>query len=253
LRVNGDSIFDTRGGPYEPGMWGGSTRRGNKVFLHLTELAQDGRYTLPPLPSKIRSWRMLSGAKVDVSQTKDSVVIAMAPSLATDSEVVDRVVELEIADDAWEMLPEGLIPVEEAKPLSVVASASSENTYKRPSGKSVTESAANLATGEGGGWSASEPWSEAGLDPDPWLMFDLGKVKPLQRVFVQERHSRIMKYILEYKESASGDWKTIVSGGRLNYLSYRMAQPISTQYVRIRFVEMSGGAPQINLFHLYGT
>jgi len=35
LKANGESIYATRGGPFEPGQWGVSTQHGNKVFLHI--------------------------------------------------------------------------------------------------------------------------------------------------------------------------------------------------------------------------
>ncbi len=35
LKLNGESIYGTRGGPWKPGAWGGSTRRGNTAYIHL--------------------------------------------------------------------------------------------------------------------------------------------------------------------------------------------------------------------------
>ena len=35
LKANGESIYGTRGGPFEPGLWGASTQRGNKVYVHV--------------------------------------------------------------------------------------------------------------------------------------------------------------------------------------------------------------------------
>lgn len=32
---NEESIYGTRGGPYKPGKWGGSTRRENTIYLHI--------------------------------------------------------------------------------------------------------------------------------------------------------------------------------------------------------------------------
>jgi alpha-L-fucosidase len=42
LRRNGDSVYGTRGGPFKPGSWGASTRRGRSVFLHVFEPDADG-------------------------------------------------------------------------------------------------------------------------------------------------------------------------------------------------------------------
>ena len=252
LGRNGTAIFDTRGGPYEPGLWGGSTRRGKTVFLHLTQISQDGTYMLPALPSEVRSYRMLDGSGVTVKQTARKLVVRMAPALAVNREVVDRIVELQLAEDAWRLLPAKVIPTGPDVPLPAKISASSENQYKRPSGKTAGNPAANVAHGQRGGpWSAYEPWSKAGADPNPWLMLDLGRVRAIRELYVQEYHSRVRLFVIEHRDSARGDWKPILSGQRLNHLSYRLARPESTRFVRIRFPQTQGGAPQISRFAVY--
>jgi len=254
LAGNGAAVFETRGGPYEPGTWGGSTRRGKTVFLHLTQLSEDGTYTLPPLPSPVRTSRMFDGEPVTVEQGADKLVIRMAPALATNQDVIDRIVELQLADDAWRMLPDEAIPTGPGAPLAAKATASSENRYKRPSGKTAGNPAANVTDPkQRAPWSASEPWSKAGADPNPWLMLDLGEAKAIREVFVQEHHSRVRQYVVEHRKAATGPWTPIISGGRLNYLSYRMARPTPARFVRIRFPQTQGGAPQVSRFEVYAS
>jgi alpha-L-fucosidase len=48
LKQNGESIYGTRGGPYKPGDYGCSTRRGNTVYLHILKWDAD-TVTLPGL------------------------------------------------------------------------------------------------------------------------------------------------------------------------------------------------------------
>ncbi len=253
MRQYGQSIYGTRAGVYAPGLWGGSTRKGKTVYLHLTQLSQNGTYMLPALPSKIVSYTMLNGSDLDIQQTDDALAIRMDSSLASDKDVINRVVKLELADDAWRLLPEEIIPVHEGEPINATASASSENTYVRPSGKRVSDSAGNVInTGEGGGvWTASEPWSKTGLDPNPWLMLDLGSVKAFRTVYLKEHHSRIYKFVVEYKDPKTSRWKTIFSGRRLNYFCYKLDKPVSAKYIRVRLPEVRGGAPQIDEFSLY--
>ena len=256
VKIYGESIFDTRGGPYEPTLLrGGSTQKGNKVYLHLTQLAQDGIYTLPKLPANIESFRILGvdSAGLNVTQDEKKLTVKMKPSLAFDKSVIDRVVELTLDKDAWKMLPEKVISVKDPEVLKAKATASSENTYKRPSGKKVGQPASSVleATEHGAGWSASEPWSAKGLDPDPWLMLDFGSVQPFQYIFLKENHSRIQQFVIEYKEKDSSSWKEIFQGKRLNYLSLKFASPISARYVKIRFPKVDGGAPQISKFLIY--
>ena len=253
LRRYGESIFDTRGGPYEPGIWGGSTRRAKKVYLHLTQLSEDGSYALPRLPSRVLSSRMLGEGNVALTRTGDGLQIFIDPATALDRSAIDRIVELTLEDDAWAMLPREVIPTPSPKLLPATASASSENTYKRPSGKAVTDHASSvtrLASGHGG-WTASEPWSKAGADRRPWLMLDLGSAKAFRTVWLKEYHSRIKRFVVEYRDPEAGTWKELYAGGRLNYFCYRMARPVSARYVRVRFTRTEGGAPQVAEFRVY--
>lgn len=42
LRVNGGSIYNTRGGPLPPRPWGVTTQKGDTVYLHLLDGADPG-------------------------------------------------------------------------------------------------------------------------------------------------------------------------------------------------------------------
>jgi alpha-L-fucosidase len=64
MKVNGDSIYGTRGGPIPPRDWGVTTQKGKKVYVHLLNL-EDDVLALPKLPSKISAAALLSGNKVD--------------------------------------------------------------------------------------------------------------------------------------------------------------------------------------------
>ena len=78
LREHGDAVYGTRGGPWKPGPWGVSTRKGDRVFVFVQDLPKDGRLTLPALPAKVKSARMLvSGAPVDFSEGADGWTLAI--------------------------------------------------------------------------------------------------------------------------------------------------------------------------------
>src|SRR5512135_1358501 len=65
LNQHGESIYGTRGGPFRNGAWGGSTRKGNVVYLHILK-SKDGRVTLPPLEAKVRKSTTLFGGTAEV-------------------------------------------------------------------------------------------------------------------------------------------------------------------------------------------
>src|SRR5262249_58411293 len=56
----GESIYGTRGGPVAPHAWGVTTRKGDRVYVHLLD-ASDPSLLLPPLPSAVRSAKLLNG------------------------------------------------------------------------------------------------------------------------------------------------------------------------------------------------
>ncbi len=63
LKKHGRSIYGTRGGPFANGAWGGSTRRDNKIWLHVLHWSGDDTLRLPPLQDAIQSALTLEGAK----------------------------------------------------------------------------------------------------------------------------------------------------------------------------------------------
>lgn len=61
-KQNGESIRKSRGGPYLPGPWGVSTRKGNKIFVHVFRWSINGEMILPNIPGrKVVSSRLLNG------------------------------------------------------------------------------------------------------------------------------------------------------------------------------------------------
>ncbi len=92
LESYGESIYGARGGPVAPAKWGVSTRKGNKVYLHVldagaTELEIDG------FERRVISAGMYGTAEaVECHQKEDRLVIAL-PN--TDDKPIDRVVVLE--------------------------------------------------------------------------------------------------------------------------------------------------------------
>ncbi len=62
LKANGESIYGTRGGPWKPAAWGGSTRNGKKAYIHLFSRPAAGSLTLPAIPGRrIVSAKLLAG------------------------------------------------------------------------------------------------------------------------------------------------------------------------------------------------
>ncbi len=92
LNRHGRTIYGTRGGPWRPGAWGGSTRTANKVYLHVTDWPSEG-LVLPELEAQPRAVRLVTGSgSVSMSRSDLGWRFDVAES-ARDS--IDTIVELE--------------------------------------------------------------------------------------------------------------------------------------------------------------
>jgi alpha-L-fucosidase len=88
----GESIRGTRGGPFKPGPYGGSTRRGDRIYVHI--FAWNGpALALPPIPARIVRSRVLGGGRAEVRQTEAGLEIAVPDG---DRHPADTVVVLEL-------------------------------------------------------------------------------------------------------------------------------------------------------------
>jgi len=92
LAKHGESIYGTRGGPFKPGPWGGSTHRGNTVYLHILDWPED-TLTLPAVEQRIVASRSLAGRAVSVTQTDEVIEVSAPPP---DRESMDTIIALEL-------------------------------------------------------------------------------------------------------------------------------------------------------------
>jgi alpha-L-fucosidase len=92
LAKRGESIYGTRGGPFKPGKYGASTRRDDRIYLHIFAWAGPS-LELPPIPAKIVGSRVLGGGRVSVRQTGTGLEISVPEG---DREAADTVVVLEL-------------------------------------------------------------------------------------------------------------------------------------------------------------
>ncbi len=74
LDVYGETIYGTRGGDVAPHPWGVSTRKGDKLYIHILDLHDNGLYI--PLKSKVvNAVEFVGKAKVGFKQDKDGVLL----------------------------------------------------------------------------------------------------------------------------------------------------------------------------------
>jgi alpha-L-fucosidase len=101
LAKNGESIYATRGGPYKPGSFGVSTRKGDTVYLHIMTWNGD-TVALPALPTKVVTASLMDGTPLQVEQTPEALRITVAEK---NRQKVDTVVKLKLEGSAMDITP----------------------------------------------------------------------------------------------------------------------------------------------------
>jgi alpha-L-fucosidase len=99
LKRNGESIYDTRGGPWKPNRQITSTRKGNMVFVHILRWPGE-TLSLPNLPRKVAAASLLPKGRARVTQTTDHLIIAVPERYR---QPVDTVVRLELDGSAMDI------------------------------------------------------------------------------------------------------------------------------------------------------
>ena len=94
LKKNGEAVYGTRAGPYKPGPYGVSTRKGNRVFLHIMASFPEGAaavVSLPALAKKVLRARTLEGEDIAFSSARGRLELDL-------SKVEAGKIELEIIE-----------------------------------------------------------------------------------------------------------------------------------------------------------
>ena len=90
----GESIYGTRGGPIPPRDWGVTTKKGNRVYLHLLKL--DDEVLALPQFGRVQSAKLLKdGSKVELVENDLGLMLRVPMSVR---DPIDTVVVLTIAD-----------------------------------------------------------------------------------------------------------------------------------------------------------
>jgi alpha-L-fucosidase len=97
MKIYGSSIYNTKGGPFVPNDNFASTRKGNKIYIHVFKSA-DNTLTIPAIPGVvITKASLFNGEKVEAKQSASILQIILPAKLPDEN---DNVVILEINQDA---------------------------------------------------------------------------------------------------------------------------------------------------------
>ena len=261
----GRSIRGTRGGPYKPGFWGGSTRAGKHVFLHVTAILEDKRLTLPPLPAKVTAVRCLTGGEAEFEQTDKALVVRFATQAP-----VDVILELTLDRDALSLQAIETDPAGRrslADDAAVTASSIGGKFANKPAclvRHAWEKGGATLQFGEPGYeqqqialaempdhqqpgyryWSRLEIghpfryWEAKPDDFSPWLELDFGGKKTFTEICLMENTGYTEAFACD--GYVGGDWKTLFTAQQMGLYNRRLEQPVTASKLRLRFLKTSG-------------
>jgi alpha-L-fucosidase len=233
LARNGESIYGTRGGPFKPGRYGVSTRKGNTVYLHLAEGVGD-TVNLPPLPARILRNRILSGGTAEVAQSGQSIKVSVPESLR---QPIDTIVALELDTPALSL---AALEVTEPALLTAQARVTASNIYRNQA-EFGPEKAVD-------GRSDTRWATDAGVKA-AHLEIDFGKPVTFKRAYLSEAYpNRVQKFELQRLEG--GQWKPFLTGTTIGEAWSRSFAPVTAQKVRLAVLEATDG-PTLWEFNLF--
>lgn len=160
MKQYGQSVYQTRGGPLRNAAWGGTTYRGDTVFVHVLNWPGE-TLSLRPMDEKILSAKALTGGEVKFTQTETGGSLTMKQG---DRHALDTVIELKL-DRA----------VSKIDPGNGTASIFDGPGYgELISGAAVVETSSREA--------AETPGCAFGtkIEANPWAIIDLGEVRNIK-------------------------------------------------------------------------
>jgi alpha-L-fucosidase len=222
LQKYGHSIYSTRGGPFKPTDWGVSTRRGDKIYLHVLKWSGNSpRIVLPDIGMDIKSCTLASGGSVELSKLKGNTVIEFDGKLL---QPISTVIELEVAGNAMDIKPMEVTP-QSSSFMKKVAASSNPNPHWN-----------DISSINNGDWVGSY-WQPADSDSAPWAEIDLGESQKLSSAVIYESGRNVKAFELQYK---AGDvWKTLYKGNEIGSRAEIKFKPTDARFVRLVITSFS--------------
>jgi alpha-L-fucosidase len=176
----GQSIYGTRGGPYRNGSWGGTCHKGNKLYVHVYDWPREG-LALDPLSNKVLAARTLMGGHVTVKQSKDELSLEVAPE---NRDTPVTVIELTLENTIATGTLSGAIHTPKDY-ISELGALLSDNAKLETSSTCGWDNAANHARLFSG--DKVDFAFHTDNEKNPWAKVDLGAVKTVNAVVIDNR------------------------------------------------------------------
>lgn len=226
LDINGEAIYGTTAGPFTYLSWGAATRKGDLLYLHVTDWPDNGKLNVP-LTSKVSGASLLVNSEkaLEITAGADRIVIDL-PDTAPDP--VASVIILELAEE-----PKAMPIVSQGKAIL----ASSEHP----------DHPASFAI-DGSG---HERWEAAENSDESYLEIDMGEAIWIQATGIDEpdRWPRYRQHFRLEVETSDG-WEEVFEANTNGHGLVRKFEPLKASKVRL-YVQRKEGPPGIAEWQLY--
>ncbi|MBN1854314.1 MAG: alpha-L-fucosidase [Pirellulales bacterium] len=236
LAKHGNGVYGTRGGPFQPGRWGASTCKENKIFLYVMNWLKDGPLLLPPIDAKIIDDEMPGGLDAEVVQTTENISVHV-PNENRDP--IATVIELTVDCPAFDIEPAAVLYRSDSLAFGKKATAS--NVFQK---METYQPAMALDDNPETRWATDSGTSEA------WMEVDLGEPLRIGSLMIDEpaEYKRIQAFELQALDGTT--WKTFHSGTTIGPEWSLHFTPITIQRIRLRILKANEG-PTIREFQVF--
>jgi alpha-L-fucosidase len=240
LKTHGEAVYGTRAGPYMPGDWGVSTRKGNKVFVFVTNWS-GGTLKLPALAANVTSSRILgeeTGETVSFTPT-DSLWTLKGPKALHDVHIT--VVELTLNHDIMDYpMAMNLPTVEAPESISQGKPVEVSGEWK---GREDELSKNHVNDGN-----FDTIWAAPENARNGWVQIDLGEDHTIGSILLDEGpFQRCEKF--EVQAHVDGEWKTLATGTTIGNRKHITFEPTKAQLFRL-VIDQANDVPTLAEFQL---
>ena len=233
MTSNGEAVYGSRGGPYLPGDWCVSTRKGNKVFVIVTQW-HGNTVSLPALAANVTSSRLLTGGTGTFAAAGSTWTMTVPTA---DRSPLVTIVELTLDRDAMSL---GTVTL---PTLNVVSTGKPVVASGEWLGRETELSKSHVTDGN-----FSTIWAGPENSRSGWLEIDLGANHLIESVVLDEG-GYVRCQAFEVQAFVAGVWQTVVSGSGIGANLQLGFVPILAQRFRL-LISQANEVPTIAEFQL---
>jgi alpha-L-fucosidase len=222
LQKYGHTIYGTRGGPFKPTDWGVSTRKDNKIYLHILNwIGTNRNLKVPTLHAEILDCTLLTGGEIAFTKEDGYYNFEFSENSLNS---LNTIIEITLDKNVMDVEPL------EAKP-QVISFNKPVTASSNPDPRFNDKSSVN-----NGNWVGSF-WKPAEDDKNPWIEIDLENEELISNVIIYESGIAITAFELQYK--SGGKWKTIHKGDLIGKKAEINLPPTKLQNFRLAINKFS--------------